>query len=111
MQPIPPREYRRPVCVRLVKSFRMMDTMHARRDENEIQPAPPGHRQPYVAVLKECVELKDQLVGDKRQRRSADDRDLHGTECRGVTNFDKMKAHGGGDVQIGVDVMRVVETP
>ena len=46
----------------------MMDAMHARRDKNEIQPALPGHWQPYVAVLKECVELKDELIDDKGQR-------------------------------------------
>jgi len=111
VQPIPPREYRRPVCVRLVKSFRMMDAVHARRDKNEIQPALPGHWQPYVAVLKQRVELKDELIDDKGQRWPADQRDLHGTKCRGVTDFDKMKPHGGGDVEVGIDVMRVVEPP
>src|SRR5437773_6437857 len=86
----PPRECRRPVCVRLLKPFRMMDAVHTRRDKNEIQPVLHGNRQPNVAVLKERIELKDELIDDKGQRRSADERDLHGTECRRVTNFDKV---------------------
>src|SRR5439155_21903724 len=65
VQPIPPREYGRPVGVRFVKSLRVMDSVHARRDQNEIQPTLQGNRQLYVAVLKERVELKDQLIGDK----------------------------------------------
>ena len=89
----------------------MMDAVHTRRDKNEIQPVLHGNRQPNVAVLKERIELKDELIDDKGQRRSADERDLHGTECRRVTNFDKVKAHGRGDIEVRVDVVGVVEAP
>src|SRR5262249_11290372 len=68
-------------------------------------------RQPQVTVVKERVGLKDQFVGRERRKRDADEAHLDDAEHRRKEHFAKVKAEAGGNVEIRINVMNVVESP
>src|SRR2546421_12889521 len=61
--------------------------------------------------MKQRVHLKRSLVHCKREERHTNDADLHDAKQGGKQHLTKVKAKAGGDVEIGIDVMNVVETP
>ena len=85
--------------------------MHTWRDQHEDQHALDADREPQVAVLEQRVEVKSGLVRDEHPGRAADQHGLQRPKGRGETDFDEVKAHRRADVEIGVDVVRIVEAP
>src|SRR2546429_10002220 len=89
----------------------MMNAMHARRDQHDVQRALEGKRHAQIAVMEKRAELKGELIDDVRRERGPDQKDLGGAESGREADLDEVKAKRSGDIQIGVDVVRVMEAP
>src|SRR5258708_3028023 len=61
VQEIPSRKETRPVAVRLLNDIRMMDAMHARRDDQQDEQSFDARRQADVRVMKEDRGEEDRL--------------------------------------------------
>ena len=85
--------------------------MHARSDEHQIEQAFGAERKPNVAVVKEHLNLKNELIDSKCPRRRADETHLKKTENDRERDLTEMEAEGGGNIQIRIGVMDIVKTP
>ena len=110
-EPIPPCEDDREIRHVLAPDDRVVDAVHARGDQHAIQEALDANRQAHVAVLKERVRLKHELVDGNGQRRCADQQDLHDAKSRRQRNLAEMKAECTRHIEIRIDVMHHVKTP
>ena len=72
MEAIPPREYDAIVGVSFVLGLRMMNPMHARRDEQFVEPAFQPDGQPHVTVMNGGTGLKDRFVNKENHCRRPD---------------------------------------
>ena len=89
----------------------MVNTVHPRRDQDQVEQPLNPNRQADVAVVKQRVGLKQQFVTQKHPRRQTDETDLYHTEPGRERHLSKMEPEGRRDVEIGVDVMDVMKSP
>ena len=86
----------------------MVDVVHARVTSTYI--ASVRHRQTVRrAVVKEQLNLKDQLVNGKYPCRRADETYLKEIEASRERDLAEIEAEGGGNIQIQVDVVDIVK--
>ena len=111
MEPVPPGKYGAEVRVVLPLDLRVVDAVHARSDEHLIEQAFGTERKPNVAVVKEHLNLKNELIDGKCPRRGADETHLEKTENDRERDLTEMEAEGGGNIQVRVDMMDIVKTP
>src|SRR5712691_2777920 len=88
-----------------------MNAVHARRDEGFVQKPLEADRQPHIAMMEECVGLQDQLIYGKCRHRNPDEQHLHDTKSRGHPHLAKMKPKSGGNIEVRIDVMHIMEAP
>jgi hypothetical protein len=62
-------------------------------------------------VVKEGARLEDEIVNPAVPKGGSDQADLRRPEGRGEGELAEVEAEGGGDVEVGVDVVDVVEAP
>src|SRR6266496_5044133 len=89
----------------------MVNAMHAGSDQDFIEELFQPERQAHIAVLKHGVGLERELIGGIRPKGDAQQGNLQDTKSGGEGDFAKMKAEGGGDVEVGVHMMDVVKAP
>ena len=111
MEPVPPGKYGAEVRVVLPLDLRVVDAVHARSDEHLIEQAFGTKRKPDVAVVKEHLNLKNELIDCECPRRRADETHLEKTENDRERDLTEMEAEGGGNIQVRVDMMDIVKTP
>ena len=111
MEPVPPGKYGAEVRVVLPLDLRVVDAVHARSDEHLIEQAFGTERKPDVAVVKEHLNLKNELIDGECPRRRADEAHLEKTENDRERDLTEMEAEGGGNIQVRVDMMDIVKTP
>ena len=111
MQPIPESKDDGVVGISFAVDEGMMVAVHARGDEYFVQAAFEGQGQAEITVVEDGAALEDDGVGGEGLRFNAEKRYLHGTEGGGVKNLYEVEAEGGGGVEVGVEVVGIVETP
>jgi len=68
-------------------------------------------RKPNVTVVEQRAPLKHALIDHVRQGRQPNQADLHNAEACRKQYLADMKTQGRGDVEVGVDMVHVVEPP
>ena len=111
MEPVPPGKYGAEVRVVLPLDLRVVDAVHARSDEHLIEQAFGTERKPDIAVVKEHLNLKNELIDGECPRRRADETHLEKTENDRERDLTEVETEGGGNIQIRVDMMDIVKTP
>ena len=85
--------------------------MHARRDQHFAQEPFEADWEPQVAVVKEHLRLKRQLVNCKGPRRDPDKTYLDHAKGARECDLAKMKSESRRDVQFWVSMVNVVKAP
>ena len=111
VEPVPPREDRAEIRVVLALDLRVVNAVHARRDQHFAQKPFEADWEPQVAVVKKHLQLKGQLVNCKGPRRNADKTYLDHAKDARKGNLAKMKSDSRRDVQFWVDMMNVMKAP
>ncbi len=111
VEPVPEGEDHRVVGVGFRPNLGMMDAVQARGDEDEAERPLQFLGEPEVCVLEEGAGLEDQLVGEELLQAHADEQHLNDPEDRGKRHLHEMEAEAGGNIEVGVEVVDVVEAP
>src|SRR6267378_5256095 len=111
MQSIPARENGAEVRFVLALDLRVMNAVHSRRDDDLAQKALETNRKSQVTVMKNDFRLKRELIGRECPGRNANETHLDNGEAARERDLAEMKSERGGNVEIGIDMMNVVETP
>ena len=85
--------------------------MHSRSHEHLVQNPLETDRQPQIAMVEECVGLKNQFVNGKCWHRDPDEQHLDDTKSRGHCDFAEMKTKSGRDIEVGIDVVHIMKAP
>src|SRR5438132_14412318 len=88
-----------------------MNAMHTRRDDYFAQQPFETNRQPQIAVMKEHLSLEGQLIRSERPTRQADHAEREKIEHARKRDLAKVKSKRGRNVQVGFDVVEVVDPP
>ena len=89
----------------------MVNAVHARRDQQYAQEPFEADWESQVAMVKEHLRLKGQLVNCKGPRRDADKRYLNHAKGARECDLAKMKSKSRRDVQFWVSMVNVVKAP
>ena len=89
----------------------MMDAVHPRRDDNQIQNALEPDRQPPVGVMKECRSFECDKKHKEHYRRDPEGRHCKREKADGKNYFAKVESCGGADVEVEIGVMHVMKSP
>src|SRR6266496_6126554 len=89
----------------------MMNPVHARRDDDQIQNPFELDRQTPVGMMEERFGLKRDEEHDQHYRRDAKDQDRNRKKADGKNHFAEMEACGRAHVEVEVCVMYVMKTP
>ena len=111
MEPVPPGKYRAEVRVVFPLDLRVVDAVHSRSDEHLIEQAFGTERKPDVAVVKEHLNLKNELIDGECPCRRADETHLEKTENYRERDLTEMETEGSGNIQVRIDMMDIVKTP
>jgi hypothetical protein len=111
MEAVPPGKYGAEVRVVLPLDLRVVDAVHPRSDEHLIKQAFGTERKPNVTVVKEHLNLKNELIDGECPSRRANETHLKKTENDREHNLTEMEAECGGNIQVRVDMMDIVKTP
>ena len=95
----------------LAQEHRVVHAMHVRRDDEEAQRPvePSGERD--VGVVEHGAGVEDHLEQEHRERRSAEQYDHDDLPQHGERDFDRVKAHRRGDVDVAVGVVHLMQAP
>src|SRR5437879_2986444 len=88
-----------------------MNAMHSWRDKDFVQAALQPNRQPQIAVVKQCVRLKDEFVNGERHKSNPAQTDLDHSEQGGEQHFTEVKPKTRGNVQVRINVVHIVKPP
>src|SRR4051794_22254637 len=88
-----------------------MDAVQPRRYDQPRQRRFDAAGQPQVGMMEDDRREQQPLPQVQRLRPYPDQPDLRGAPWRRQTQFAEMEPHGGGGVEIEVDVMYLVEAP
>ena len=85
-----------------------MDAVHARSDEHLIEQVFGTERKPDVAVVKEHLNQTNELIDGEGPCRRADETHLEKTENHREPDLTEMETEGGGNIQVRVGMMDIV---
>src|SRR5439155_17743768 len=111
MEPVPPGKYDGIVRIVFRPQVGMMDAVHSRSHQDLVEESLEPNRQPHVAMVKKRVRLKNQFVDRVGERRDADQNDLHNSEASGKRDLDEVKSKCRRNIELGVDVVGIMEAP
>ena len=89
----------------------MMKSVRARRDNDCIQETLQPHGKAPVTVRKKHFRLKGQLVNAEGPGRDSDNAHRKHTDQGRESDLAKVKTKRGRDIEIGIDVAQIVESP
>src|SRR5439155_24876226 len=85
--------------------------MHSRSHEHLVQNPLETDRQPQIAMVEECVGLKNQFVNGKYWYRDPDEQYLDDTKSSGHCDFAEMKTKSRRNIEDGIDVVHIMKAP
>src|SRR5438034_4111074 len=89
----------------------MMNAVHARRDDDQIQNPFVLNRQTPVGMMKECSGFKGDEEHDQHYGCDPEDQDRNRKKSNRKDHFAEMKSRSSAYVEIEIGVMHVMETP
>src|SRR5438874_9896018 len=89
----------------------MMNPVHARRYDDQIQNSLQLNRQSPVGMMKERTGLKCDEKDDQHQRRDTKERHRKGKKSNRENHFTEMKSRRGCHIEIQIGVMHVMKPP
>ena len=110
-EPIPPRQGKPEVGVRLRRISGVMHTMHVWRDEDRSEQAIDRSGQPQVGVAEERAGIEQDLEQNDRRHRWPENRNRPRLEPHGEQHLDRVEAQPGGHIELGVRVVHPVHPP
>src|ERR1043166_1052516 len=110
-QPVPPRQIKAEVAVGLARRDRMMHAVHVGRHHDQAQHAVEPGRHRHVAVVEQRGGVEHHLEHKDRDRRNAKSDHHRDLDQHGKQDFDRMKPHAGGHVDVEVGVMHAMQAP
>jgi hypothetical protein len=111
VQPVPERQPARPVRIRLLLDDRVVDAVHAGRDDQRHEAALQPERQAQVGMVEEDADEQEGLPDRQRPRRHADEGHLRRAIRHRRRHLGEVEAQGGRGVHVEVDVMHLVQAP
>ena len=102
---------RPPVGVRLALDDRVMDAMHAGRDDDAVERAFDGERQTPVGMVKERCRFEDQFEDEIEERSDSENQDDDQAKWDRENDFSEVKARRGAHIEIEVGMVDVVKAP
>src|SRR5205814_5419203 len=89
----------------------MMNPMHARRHDDQVQNPFDLKWQTPVRMVKKCRGLQCNKEGDQHNRRDAEDRHRKGKKSDRENHFAEMKSRCGRYIEVEVGVMHIMKPP
>src|SRR5215471_19598358 len=89
----------------------MMNSMHARRDEGQVQNPFDLNWQTPVGMMKKCRCLKAAEEHDQHQRTDTEDHHGEREKAGGKNHFAEVKSRGRAHIEIQVGVMHIMKSP
>src|SRR2546428_13443818 len=89
----------------------MMNPVHARRHDYQVQNPLEVYRQSPVGMMKECRGLKRDEKHDQHGWTDAKDGHREGKKADGKNHFAKVESCSGRHVEIQISVMHVMKSP
>ncbi len=111
MKFVPPAKDCPPIRIRLALDDGMMDAVHARRHNDQVQNALELNRQPPVGMMKERRGFERDEENNEHDRRDAEQNDCERKKSNREKHLAKMKARGRADVEIEIGVVNIMEPP
>src|SRR5437763_16522747 len=91
--------------------LRMVNAMHAGRDNQLVQAPLDTDRKPEITMVKKHLSLKRKLVDGECPRRNTDETYLDNVEPARKRDLTEMKAEGSRNVQLGIGMMNIMKAP
>src|SRR5438270_2994916 len=88
-----------------------MDSMHARRHDEQIQNSLQLNRQSPVGMMKKRCSLECNKEDDQHYRRDAKERDRKGKKSNRENHFAEMKSRCGCHIEVEIGVVHVMKAP
>ena len=111
MKFVPPAKDCPPIRVGLALDDRVMDAVHARGDNDQIQDAFEVNRQSPVGMMKESGGFERDEENKEHHRRDSEDRDSERKKSDREKHFAKMKARGRAYIEIQIGMVDIVKSP
>ncbi len=88
-----------------------MNAVHARCDDELVQPAFQADREPEIAVMKKRSRLEDQFIEEKHPEGRTNQNHLGDAKQGGEEDLTEMETKTGGDIESRIDVVNIMEAP
>src|SRR4029450_11129399 len=89
----------------------MMNAVHPRSYNDQIQNAFESDRKPPVGMMKEGLGFKGEEKNKEHYRSNAENQDSKRKKPHRERNFTEVKSRGGADIHIQIGVVHVMESP
>src|SRR5215469_3398502 len=89
----------------------MMNPVHARRDDDQIQNPFELNRQTPVGMMKKCRGFQRDKESDQHYSWDAEQRHCEREKSNGKNHFAEMESRGSAYVEIKIGVMHIMESP
>jgi len=89
----------------------MMNAVHARSYNDQVQTAFELDRQPPVGMMKQGLGFKGDEENQEQHRRNPENQDSKRKKPEREKNFAEVKSRGGADIHIQISVVHIMESP
>src|SRR6266571_613441 len=89
----------------------MMNAVHSRRDDDQVQNPFELNRQPPVGMMKECCGLECDEEHDQHYRGDAEEHHCKRKKPDGKNHLAEMEPRGGADIEVEIRVMHIMKSP
>ena len=89
----------------------MMNAVHSRRDDGQVQNPFELNRQSPVGMMKECCRLECDEEHDQHYRGDAEEHYCKGKKSDGKNHLAEMESRGGAHIEVEICMMYVMESP
>jgi len=111
MQLIPPAKDCAPVRIRFAFYDRVMNAVHPRGDEHEIENALQPDWQPPVRVVKQSGAFERNKKPEEEHGMNAEEHHRETEKANRKNHFAEMKASGRAHIHVEVGVMHIMKAP
>src|SRR5437899_7572830 len=111
MKFVPPAKDCPPIRVGLALDDRVMNPVHARGDNDQIQDAFEVNRQSPVGMMKESGGFERDEENNEHHRRDSEERDSERKKSDREKHLTKMKTRGRAYIEIEIGMMDIVKSP
>src|SRR5205814_6403272 len=111
MEFIPPAKDSAPVGVGLALHDGVMNSVHARSYNDQVQDALKTDRKSPIRMMKECCHFQAQEKNEQHDRWDPESHDGQREESNGKNHFAEMKSRCRAHIKVEVGMVHIVEPP